>query len=159
MAESALRLAATIIVVTAVGTSHPPTAKQGSSGTNKSIHKQGVSMDAAVEGAWVTATAVVVTNNVTGVSSHSLGGLGIEDANHQLYGGLWSQMVFGDSFEEPAGPGGVSGSDPWLVPAYPGRPHRAPATCPLAAHRMSGLPVSLAVRLPLALEPQWCARN
>ena len=50
----------------------------------------------------------------------ALSGLGIEDANHQLYGGLWSQMVFGESFEEPAGPDGASGSAPWLVYAIPG---------------------------------------
>lgn len=41
-------------------------------------------------------------------------------ANHQLYGGLYAQMVFGESFEEPAGSDGVSGSEPWVVSAYPG---------------------------------------
>ena len=40
---------------------------------------------------------------VVATRSQFLGGLGIEEANHQLYGGLWSQMVFGDSFEEPGG--------------------------------------------------------
>eukprot|EP01052_Picozoa_sp_SAG31_P078743 SAG31_NODE_38285_length_297_cov_1.020202_1_plen_70_part_00 len=34
--------------------------------------------------------------------SPALGGIGIEDANHEIYGGLWSQMVLGESFEEPA---------------------------------------------------------
>lgn len=58
---------------------------------------------------------------VLGTASEALGGLGIEDANHQLYGGLYSQMLFGESFEEPPGrTDGVSGSAPWVVPAYPG---------------------------------------
>eukprot|EP00929_Paragymnodinium_shiwhaense_P114278 TRINITY_DN8261_c1_g4_i1.p1 TRINITY_DN8261_c1_g4~~TRINITY_DN8261_c1_g4_i1.p1 ORF type:complete len:709 (+),score=93.64 TRINITY_DN8261_c1_g4_i1:54-2129(+) len=36
-------------------------------------------------------------------------GLGIEDVNHELYGGLSSQLIFGEDFEEPAGNDGVSG--------------------------------------------------
>jgi len=35
-------------------------------------------------------------------------GAGIEDVNHELYGGLYSQMIFGESFEEPPGNDGVS---------------------------------------------------
>ena len=31
----------------------------------------------------------------------------LEDVNHELYGGLYSQLVFGESFEEPAGDDGV----------------------------------------------------
>jgi hypothetical protein len=54
------------------------------------------------------------------LASAALGGIGIEDANHQLYGGLYSQMVFGESFEEPPGPDGASGSAPWRVYAGPG---------------------------------------
>ena len=34
----------------------------------------------------------------------------IEDVNHELYGGIWSQMIFGESFAEPAKEvGGCSG--------------------------------------------------
>ncbi|MBR2948329.1 MAG: hypothetical protein IKC46_00550 [Lachnospiraceae bacterium] len=34
----------------------------------------------------------------------------MEDVNHELYGGIWSQMIFGEAFEEPAAEGcGVSG--------------------------------------------------
>ena len=37
----------------------------------------------------------------------------MEDVNHELYGGIWSQMIFGEAFEEPAAEGsGVSGM--WL---------------------------------------------
>ena len=28
----------------------------------------------------------------------------IEDVNHEIYGGLYSQMIFGESFQEPARP-------------------------------------------------------
>lgn len=56
----------------------------------------------------------------TATATAALSGIGIEDANHQLYGGLYSQMVFGESFEEPAGPDGASGSAPWLVFAIDG---------------------------------------
>ena len=36
----------------------------------------------------------------------------MEDVNHELYGGIWSQMIFGEAFEEPASDNGVSGM--WL---------------------------------------------
>ena len=38
-------------------------------------------------------------------------------------GGLYAQMVFGESFEEPAGPDGASGSAPWLVDVSDQRIH------------------------------------
>ena len=34
---------------------------------------------------------------------------GIEDVNHELIGGIDESLLFGESFEEPAGPSGVSG--------------------------------------------------
>ncbi|HEY3861387.1 MAG TPA: hypothetical protein VGO59_05810 [Verrucomicrobiae bacterium] len=40
--------------------------------------------------------------------SRYLTGACIEDVNHEIYGGLYSQMVFGESFQEPPGPDGVS---------------------------------------------------
>jgi alpha-L-arabinofuranosidase len=33
----------------------------------------------------------------------------IEDVNHEIYGGLYAQMIFGESFEEPPKPPGVIG--------------------------------------------------
>jgi hypothetical protein len=49
------------------------------------------------------------------VSRH-MTGVCIEDVNHEIYGGIYSQMVFGESFQEPPGtaidsrePGGISG--------------------------------------------------
>jgi hypothetical protein len=42
------------------------------------------------------------------VSRH-LTGACIEDVNHEIYGGLYSQMVFGESFQEPAPPPTVIG--------------------------------------------------
>ncbi|CAL1141639.1 unnamed protein product [Cladocopium goreaui] len=38
---------------------------------------------------------------------------GIEDVNNELYGGLYSQMIYGESFEEPADESGVSGAHFW----------------------------------------------
>ncbi|MGN1410123.1 MAG: hypothetical protein ACI4XJ_08095 [Eubacteriales bacterium] len=34
--------------------------------------------------------------------SHLLRGACMEDVNHELYGGIWSQMIFGEAFEEGA---------------------------------------------------------
>jgi hypothetical protein len=34
--------------------------------------------------------------------SHYLTGACLEDVNHEVYGGLYSQMIFGESFQEPA---------------------------------------------------------
>jgi alpha-L-arabinofuranosidase len=42
--------------------------------------------------------------------SRHLTGACIEDVNHEIYGGIYSQMVFGESFQEPAGfPGAIEG--------------------------------------------------
>ena len=39
-----------------------------------------------------------------------MNGAGIEELNHEIYGGLYSQLIHGESFEEPAGrESGVSG--------------------------------------------------
>ena len=48
---------------------------------------------------------IVITVNPsekTGNVSNLLTGACMEDVNHELYGGIWSQMIFGESFEEPA---------------------------------------------------------
>src|ERR1035441_9966167 len=37
-----------------------------------------------------------------GPVSRLLTGACIEDVNHEIYGGLYSQMIFGESFQEPA---------------------------------------------------------
>lgn len=41
--------------------------------------------------------------------SRYLTGACIEDVNHEVYGGLYSQMIFGESFQEPPAGGNVSG--------------------------------------------------
>jgi hypothetical protein len=43
----------------------------------------------------------VYANDVAGRVSRSLTGACIEDLNHEIYGGIFSQMVFGESFQEP----------------------------------------------------------
>jgi alpha-L-arabinofuranosidase len=49
------------------------------------------------------ATIVVDVANASGRVSRYLTGACIEDVNHEIYGGLYSQMIFGESFQEPAG--------------------------------------------------------
>src|SRR5690348_14590921 len=43
----------------------------------------------------------VDAKKVLGPVSRYLTGACIEDVNHEIYGGLYSQMVFGESFQEP----------------------------------------------------------
>ena len=48
------------------------------------------------------ATLHVHADRVVGqITPYGLGAC-IEDVNHEIYGGLYSQMVFGESFQEPA---------------------------------------------------------
>ena len=47
-------------------------------------------------------TIDVQADRVVGPVSRLLTGACIEDVNHEIYGGLYSQMVFGESFQEPA---------------------------------------------------------
>jgi len=49
-------------------------------------------------------TIHVQADHVVGPVSRLLTGACIEDVNHEIYGGLYSQMVFGESFQEPAPP-------------------------------------------------------
>jgi len=44
----------------------------------------------------------VQADQVVGQVSRHLTGACIEDVNHEIYGGIFSQMVFGESFQEPA---------------------------------------------------------
>ncbi len=58
------------------------------------------------------ATPIIIHANdvtVTSLSPHMVGG-GIEDVNHELIGGIYTQLVFGESFEEPVGKYGISGN-------------------------------------------------
>ena len=47
------------------------------------------------------AEIVVHADQVTHRVSPYLTGACIEDVNHEIYGGLYSQMIFGESFQEP----------------------------------------------------------
>jgi hypothetical protein len=46
-------------------------------------------------------TINVQADHITGQVSRLLTGACIEDVNHEIYGGLYSQMIFGESFQEP----------------------------------------------------------
>src|SRR5262245_50740358 len=48
-----------------------------------------------------TALVEVRADVATAPVSRLLTGACIEDVNHEIYGGLYSQMVFGESFQEP----------------------------------------------------------
>lgn len=47
------------------------------------------------------ATITIHPNKVLHTLSRHLTGACIEDVNHEIYGGLYSQMIFGESFQEP----------------------------------------------------------
>jgi alpha-L-arabinofuranosidase len=53
----------------------------------------------------VTVNALDVQANL----SNWMTGTGMEDVNHELYGGIYSQMIFGESFQEPEGTAGAPG--------------------------------------------------
>jgi len=61
----------------------------------------------------------VEADTVLGRVSPHLTGACIEDVNHEIYGGLYSQMIFGESFQEPPPSPGVVGfkihGGRWLV--------------------------------------------
>src|SRR5580693_7221880 len=48
------------------------------------------------------ANIFVNTSQTLHTNSPYLTGACIEDVNHEIYGGLYSQMIFGESFQEPA---------------------------------------------------------
>ena len=51
-----------------------------------------------LESGYITVHANQIYNHV----SHLTTGACLEDVNHEVYGGIYSQMIFGESFEEPA---------------------------------------------------------
>ncbi|RYX82656.1 DUF1080 domain-containing protein [bacterium] len=57
------------------------------------------------QNARITVNAQTVLNRV----SPWLAGSCIEDVNHEIYGGLYNQKIFGESFEEPAAPPTIRG--------------------------------------------------
>jgi hypothetical protein len=54
----------------------------------------------------------VDASKVLGRVSRHLTGACLEDVNHEIYGGLYSQMVFGESFQEPVPPPTIIGFTP-----------------------------------------------
>jgi alpha-L-arabinofuranosidase len=59
----------------------------------------------------VTPTIQVDASSTTGPIPQADTAMGMEDVNHEIYGGLYSQMIFGEAFQEPADSNGVS--DMW----------------------------------------------
>src|SRR6266403_5743982 len=65
------------------------------------------------------ATITIHADQVLHTNSPYLTGACLEDVNHEVYGGLYSQMIFGESFQEPAPPPAIKhftafGGD-WVV--------------------------------------------
>lgn len=56
-----------------------------------------------------TSVIQVDASQITGPASRFLSGACLEDVNHEIYGGLYSQMIFGESFQEPAPPPAILG--------------------------------------------------
>ncbi|MBO4355851.1 MAG: hypothetical protein J5850_03235 [Clostridia bacterium] len=54
-----------------------------------------------MEGDKRTVNIEINRNNVKETLSPLLSGACMEDVNHELYGGIWSQMIFGERFAEP----------------------------------------------------------
>jgi hypothetical protein len=63
----------------------------------------------AFPGQEVEATIRVFPKEIISRVSRYMTGACLEDVNHEVYGGLYSQMVFGESFQEPPLPPGVKG--------------------------------------------------
>ncbi len=55
------------------------------------------------------AQIIVRANQTLHRLSRDLTGACLEDVNHEIYGGLYSQMIFGESFQEPADSAPVAG--------------------------------------------------
>jgi len=81
-------------------------------------------LTAAVQGASPIPPAgpvqiTVHADQVVGQVSRYLTGACIEDVNHEIYGGLYSQMIFGESFQEPPPvstiPGFMAYGGRWMV--------------------------------------------
>ncbi|MEN6306754.1 MAG: family 16 glycoside hydrolase, partial [Anaerohalosphaeraceae bacterium] len=64
---------------------------------------------------------VVLADKVTHNISPLTTGACIEDVNHEVYGGIYSQMIFGESFEEPSLPVPIKGF------LYEGQPQKKTA--------------------------------
>lgn len=60
---------------------------------------------AAIPGAFAQGAVIHIrADQVVRPVSRLLTGACIEDVNHEIYGGLYSQMIFGESFQEPSPP-------------------------------------------------------
>jgi len=55
------------------------------------------------------ANILVNPSQILHTNSPYLTGACLEDVNHEVYGGLYSQMIFGESFQEPASPRPLAG--------------------------------------------------
>ena len=52
------------------------------------------------------ATITVNPGEVVARLSGAMNGAGMEELNHEIYGGVFAQLIHGESFEEPAGEDG-----------------------------------------------------
>jgi len=52
---------------------------------------------------------LVLADKINNKVSPLTTGVCLEDVNHEIYGGIYSQMIFGESFEEPSSPPPITG--------------------------------------------------
>lgn len=62
----------------------------------------------AMQGEAKEVGSITITDEVIGKTPTSVA-VGLEDVNHEIYGGIYSQMVYGEAFAEPARDAGISG--------------------------------------------------
>lgn len=70
------------------------------------IHARTAPQAAQVEAK--TVGAITITDEVINKTPVSVA-VGLEDVNHEIYGGIYSQMIYGEAFAEPARDAGISG--------------------------------------------------
>ena len=74
---------------------------------------------------------VVEADTIIGNVTDFMVGAGIEDVNHELVGGLYSQLLWGESFEEPdsASAQGISSAGSNGLPTWSQAPLRGDGNC------------------------------
>ena len=65
-------------------------------------NKNNVISDVATKTHGVNTELTIDKDDANGKITPFMSGACIEDVNHELYGGIWSQLIFGESFAEPA---------------------------------------------------------
>jgi hypothetical protein len=85
-----------------------------------------MSVLAPVRGGEPEAT-ITIHDRVSNRITRFMTGACLEDVNHEVYGGIYSQMLYGESFQEPARPRANGDAD------VPGTAIRSPIVCDISS--------------------------